>query len=103
MDAGGLMPDDVIIGLKGNASRMPTAKTVFSFDGFPRTIPQADAMKAAGVDIDAVVDVDVPGTRTRSSSKRCRKGAVASYHVIFNPPKVARKDDVNGRGACPAR
>ncbi len=98
MDAGGLVPDDVIIGLVKERIKEADCKKGFLFDGFPRTIPQADAMKAAGVDIDAVVDVDVPDAEIikRMSGRRAHLASGRTYHVIFNPPKVAGKDDVTG-------
>ena len=98
MDAGGLVPDDVIIGLVKERIKEADCKKGFLFDGFPRTIPQADAMKAAGVDIDAVVDVDVPDAEIikRMSGRRAHLASGRTYHIIFNPPKVAGKDDVTG-------
>ena len=98
MDAGGLVPDDVIIGLVKERIKEADCKKGFLFDGFPRTIPQADAMKAAGVDIDAVVDVDVPDAEIikRMSGRRAHLASGRTYHVIFNPPKVAGRDDVTG-------
>ena len=98
MDAGQLVPDDVIIGLVKERIKEPDCKKGFLFDGFPRTIPQADAMKAAGVPIDAVVDVDVPDAEIikRMSGRRAHLASGRTYHVIFNPPKVAGKDDVTG-------
>ena len=98
MDAGQLVPDDVIIGLVKERIKEADCKKGFLFDGFPRTIPQADAMKAAGVPIDAVVDVDVPDAEIvkRMSGRRAHLASGRTYHVIFNPPKVAGKDDVTG-------
>lgn len=98
MDAGGLVPDSVIIGLVKERIRDADCKKGFLFDGFPRTIPQADAMKEAGVDIDAVVDVDVPDEEIikRMSGRRAHLASGRTYHVIFNPPKVAGKDDLTG-------
>jgi adenylate kinase len=98
MDAGQLVPDDVIIGLVKERIKEADCKKGFLFDGFPRTIPQADAMKAAGVDIDAVVDVDVPDAEIvkRMSGRRVHLESGRTYHVIFNPPKVAGKDDATG-------
>ena len=95
---GGLVPDDVIIGLVKERIKEADCKKGFLFDGFPRTIPQADAMKAAGVEIDAVVDVDVPDAEIikRMSGRRAHLASGRTYHVIFNPPKVAGKDDVTG-------
>jgi len=98
MDAGGLVPDEVIIGLVKERIKEPDCKKGFLFDGFPRTIPQADAMKDAGVPIDAVVDIDVPDAEIikRMSGRRAHLASGRTYHVIFNPPKVEGKDDVTG-------
>jgi adenylate kinase len=98
MDAGQLVPDEVIIGLVKERIKQPDCKKGFLFDGFPRTIPQADAMKAAGVQIEAVVDVDVPDEEIikRMSGRRVHLASGRTYHVIFNPPKVSGKDDVTG-------
>lgn len=98
MDAGGLVPDDVIIGLVKERIKEPDCQKGFLFDGFPRTIPQADAMKAAGVPIDAVVDIDVPDAEIikRMSGRRVHLASGRTYHLVFNPPKVEGKDDVTG-------
>ena len=98
MDAGGLVPDEVIIGLVKERIEEPDCSKGFLFDGFPRTIPQADAMKDAGVPIDAVVDIDVPDEEIikRMSGRRAHLASGRTYHVIFNPPKVEGKDDVTG-------
>jgi adenylate kinase len=98
MDSGGLVPDDVIIGLVKERIKEADCKKGFLFDGFPRTIPQADAMKAAGVPIDAVVEIDVPDAEIikRMSGRRAHLASGRTYHVIFNPPKVEGKDDVTG-------
>ncbi len=98
MDSGGLVPDDVIIGLVKERIKEDDCKKGFLFDGFPRTIPQADAMKAAGVPIDAVVEIDVPDEEIikRMSGRRAHLASGRTYHVIFNPPKVEGKDDVTG-------
>lgn len=98
MDAGGLVPDDVIIGLVKDRIQQDDCKKGFLFDGFPRTIPQAEAMKAAGVKIDYVVDIDVPDEEIikRMSGRRVHLASGRTYHVIFNPPKVEGKDDVTG-------
>ena len=98
MDAGKLVPDDVIIGLVKERIKEPDCEKGFLFDGFPRTIPQADAMKDAGVPIDAVVDIDVPDEEIikRMSGRRAHLASGRTYHVIFNPPKVEGKDDVTG-------
>ncbi|MCU0556485.1 MAG: adenylate kinase [Desulfobacterales bacterium] len=98
MDAGGLVPDDVIIGLVKERIKESDCQKGFLFDGFPRTIPQADAMKAAGVAIDAVVDIDVPDKEIirRMSGRRVHLASGRTYHLVFNPPKVAGKDDATG-------
>jgi len=98
MDSGGLVPDDVIIGLVRERIKEPDCGKGFLFDGFPRTIPQADAMKEAGVIIDAVVDINVPDEEIikRMSGRRAHLASGRTYHIIFNPPKAEGKDDVTG-------
>jgi adenylate kinase len=98
MDAGALVPDDVIIGLVQERIRQPDAARGFLFDGFPRTIPQADAMKSAGVMLDHVVEIDVDDAEIvrRLSGRRVHPASGRTYHLIFNPPKVPGKDDVTG-------
>jgi len=98
MDYGGLVPDEVIIGLVKERIQEPDCAKGFLFDGFPRTIPQADAMKEAGVPIDAVVDIDVPDEEIikRMSGRRAHLASGRTYHVIYNPPKVEGKDDETG-------
>lgn len=98
MDAGGLVRDDIIIGLVTERIAEPDCANGFLFDGFPRTIPQAEAMKAAGVDIDYVVEIDVPDAAIieRMAGRRVHVASGRTYHVKFNPPKVAGKDDVTG-------
>ncbi len=98
MDSGGLVPDAVIIGLVSERIKEADCANGFLFDGFPRTIPQADAMKAAGVVIDYVVEIDVPDSAIieRMSGRRSHPASGRTYHVKFNPPKVAGKDDVTG-------
>lgn len=98
MDSGGLVPDTVIIGLVSERIKEADCANGFLFDGFPRTIPQADAMKAAGVMIDYVVEIDVPDSAIieRMSGRRSHPASGRTYHVKFNPPKVAGKDDVTG-------
>ena len=98
MDAGKLVPDEVIIGLVKERIKEPDCEKGFLFDGFPRTIPQADAMKEAGVPIDGVVDINVPDEEIikRMSGRRAHLASGRTYHVIFNPPKVEGKDDVTG-------
>ena len=98
MDSGGLVPDEVIIGLVKERIKEDDCQKGFLFDGFPRTIPQADAMKDAGVAIDAVVEIDVPDDEIikRMSGRRAHLASGRTYHVIYNPPKVEGKDDVTG-------
>ncbi len=98
MDSGGLVPDAVIIGLVKERIKEADCQKGFLFDGFPRTIPQADAMKEAGVALDAVVDINVPDEEIikRMSGRRAHLASGRTYHIIFNPPKVAGKDDVTG-------
>jgi adenylate kinase len=98
MDSGGLVPDTVIIGLVKERIKEADCAKGFLFDGFPRTIPQADAMKEAGVAIDAVVEIDVPDEEIvkRMSGRRAHLASGRTYHVIYNPPKVEGKDDVTG-------
>jgi adenylate kinase len=98
MDSGGLVPDEVIIGLVKERIKEADCQKGFLFDGFPRTIPQADAMKAAGVSIDAVVDINVPDAEIikRMSGRRVHLASGRTYHITFNPPKEDGKDDVTG-------
>lgn len=98
MDAGGLVPDEVIIGLVKERIKDADCQAGFLFDGFPRTIPQAEAMKQAGVGIDYVVEIDVPDAAIveRMSGRRAHLPSGRTYHVKFNPPKVEGKDDVTG-------
>lgn len=98
MDSGQLVPDNVIIGLVKERIKEPDCQKGFLFDGFPRTIPQADAMKEAGVPIDAVVEIDVPDEEIirRMSGRRVHLASGRTYHVSFNPPKVPDRDDVTG-------
>ena len=98
MDAGGLVSDEIIIGLVKDRIAQPDCANGFLFDGFPRTLPQADAMQAAGVTIDYVVEIDVPDSEIveRMSGRRVHVASGRTYHVKFNPPKVEGKDDVTG-------
>ena len=98
MEAGGLVSDDIIIGMVKERLKEDDCKTGYLFDGFPRTIPQAEAMKAAGVPIDYVVEIDVPDAEIikRMSGRRVHVASGRTYHVVFNPPKTAGKDDVTG-------
>jgi len=98
MDAGGLVSDDIIMGMVKERIAQDDCKNGYLFDGFPRTIPQAEALKAAGVKLDAVVEVDVADEEIikRMSGRRVHLSSGRTYHVVFNPPKVAGKDDVTG-------
>ena len=98
MDAGQLVSDDLIIGLVKERVAQDDCKEGFLLDGFPRTIPQADAMKDAGIAIDYVVEIDVPDEEIvkRMSGRRVHSGSGRTYHIVYNPPKVEGKDDVTG-------
>ena len=98
MDAGGLVSDDIIIGLVKDRLTQPDCSKGYLFDGFPRTIPQAQAMKDAGVPIDYVLEIDVPfdAIIDRMSGRRVHPASGRTYHIQFNPPKVAGKDDLTG-------
>lgn len=98
MDAGQLVSDDIIIGLVKERITQADCANGFLFDGFPRTIPQAEALQAAGVEIDRVLEINVPDEEIvkRLSGRRVHPGSGRVYHVIYNPPKTAGKDDVTG-------
>jgi adenylate kinase len=98
MDAGGLVSDDIIIGLVKDRLQQPDCARGYLFDGFPRTIPQAEAMKHAGVAIDYVLEIEVPDSEIveRMSGRRVHQPSGRTYHVRFNPPKVDNKDDLTG-------
>lgn len=98
MDEGGLVSDDIILGLVKERIQEPDCANGFLFDGFPRTIPQAEALKEQGVDIDFVIEVDVADEEIikRMSGRRVHPASGRTYHVVFNPPKVEGKDDVTG-------
>ncbi len=98
MDSGQLVSDDIIIGLVKERLKEPDCANGYLFDGFPRTIPQADAMKAAGVAIDYVLEIDVPDDEiiTRMSGRRVHPASGRTYHVKFHPPKVEGRDDATG-------
>ena len=98
MDSGALVSDDIIIGLVKERIAQPDCANGFLFDGFPRTIPQAEAMKTAGVMLDAVLEIDVPDAAIieRMSGRRAHLASGRTYHIKFNPPKVADRDDVSG-------
>lgn len=98
MDAGGLVSDDIIIGLVQDRLKQPDCSKGYLFDGFPRTIPQADALKQAHVALDFVIEIAVPETDIidRISGRRVHPASGRSYHLRFNPPKVAEHDDLTG-------
>jgi adenylate kinase len=98
MDAGGLVGDDIIIGLVKERLTQADCANGFLFDGFPRTIPQADAMKAAGVKLDVVLEIDVPDEAIieRMSGRRVHVASGRTYHVKFNPPKAEGLDNETG-------
>jgi adenylate kinase len=98
MDSGALVSDDIIIGLVKERLKQPDCAKGYLFDGFPRTIPQAEAMRDAGVAIDFVLEIDVPPEEiiTRMSGRRAHLASGRTYHVKFNPPKVEGRDDVTG-------
>ncbi|MEI7532586.1 MAG: adenylate kinase [Betaproteobacteria bacterium] len=98
MDSGGLVSDDIIIGLVKDRLSQPDCSNGYLFDGFPRTIPQAQAMKDAAVPIDYVVEIDVPfdSIIERMSGRRTHSASGRTYHVKYNPPKVMGKDDLTG-------
>ncbi len=98
MDGGGLVSDDIIIDLVKERIARPDCVNGFLFDGFPRTIPQADAMTAAGVKLDVVLEIDVPEEAIieRMSGRRVHVASGRTYHVRYNPPKVEGRDDATG-------
>ena len=98
MDAGHLVSDDIIIGLVQDRLQQPDCARGYLFDGFPRTIPQAEALKRAGVPIDHVLEIDVPDDEivARMGGRRVHPASGRSYHVKFNPPQRDGRDDVTG-------
>ena len=98
MDEGGLVSDDIIMGMVKERIKEDDCNNGYLFDGFPRTIPQAEALKDAGIPIDAVVEIDVPDEEIikRMSGRRVHLASGRTYHVVFNPPKLEGKDDVTG-------
>ncbi|AVL71387.1 MULTISPECIES: adenylate kinase [Oligella] len=98
MDRGDLVSDDIIIGLVKERLQQDDCKNGYLFDGFPRTIPQADALKESGIDLDFVVEIDVPAEDIieRMSGRRIHPASGRSYHIRFNPPKTEGVDDVSG-------
>jgi len=98
MDSGGLVSDEIILGLVEERIKEADCKNGFLFDGFPRTIPQADSLKERGVPVDAVVEIDVDDSEIvkRMSGRRAHLASGRTYHIIYNPPKVAGKDNETG-------
>jgi adenylate kinase len=98
IDTGALVSDDIIISLVKDRLREPDCANGYLFDGFPRTIPQADAMKDAGVALDYVIEIDVPDAAIieRMSGRRVHFASGRTYHVKFNPPKLTSRDDITG-------
>jgi adenylate kinase len=98
MDAGNLVSDDIIIGLVKERIKDPDCTNGFLFDGFPRTIPQAQAIKDAGIHVDFVVEIEVADKEIirRMSGRRVHPSSGRTYHVVFNPPKAEGKDDITG-------
>ncbi|MDO9207357.1 MAG: adenylate kinase [Sulfuricurvum sp.] len=98
MDAGKLVTDEIIIGLVKERITQDDCKNGFLLDGFPRTVPQADALKEAGVAIDAVIEIDVPDSEIvkRMSGRRAHLASGRTYHILYNPSKVEGKDDETG-------
>ncbi len=98
MDAGKLVTDDIIIGLVKDRIAEDDCKNGYLLDGFPRTLPQADAVTNAGIEIDAVIEIDVPDEEIvkRMSGRRAHLASGRTYHVVYNPPKVEGKDDETG-------
>ena len=98
MDEGGLVSDEIIMGMVKERVKDDDCANGYLFDGFPRTIPQAQALKEAGIPVDAVVEIDVPDEEIlkRMSGRRVHLASGRTYHVVFNPPKVEGKDDETG-------
>jgi adenylate kinase len=98
MDSGGLVSDEIIIGLVTDRLQQEDCQAGYLFDGFPRTLPQAEAMKVAGVALDYVLEIDVADEEIieRMSGRRVHPASGRTYHIRFNPPKLAGKDDVTG-------
>ncbi len=98
MDSGNLVSDDIIIGLVKERIQEPDCKNGFLFDGFPRTIAQAQALKDDGIVIDCVIEIQVADNDiiTRMSGRRAHLASGRTYHIIYNPPKVKNKDDITG-------
>ncbi|MDQ7045103.1 MAG: adenylate kinase [Sulfurimonas sp.] len=98
MDAGQLVTDEIIIGLVKDRILEDDCKNGFLLDGFPRTLPQADAVSSAGIEIDAVIEIDVPDSEivTRMAGRRAHLSSGRTYHLVYNPPKIEGKDNETG-------
>ncbi len=98
MDAGQLVTDEIIIGLVKDRIAESDCKNGYLLDGFPRTLPQADAVTSAGIEIDAVIEIDVPDSEivTRMAGRRAHLASGRTYHLVYNPPKVEGKDNETG-------
>lgn len=98
MDAGQLVTDEIIIGLVKDRIVEDDCKNGYLLDGFPRTLPQADAVTEAGIEIDAVIEIDVPDSEivNRMAGRRAHLASGRTYHIVYNPPKVEDKDDITG-------
>jgi adenylate kinase len=98
MEAGQLVADDIIVGLVQDRLKQPDCAAGYLFDGFPRTIPQAEAMRQAGIGLDVVLEIDVPDADIveRMSGRRVHLASGRTYHLRFNPPRVEDRDDVTG-------
>ena len=98
MDAGKLVTDEIIIGLVQDRIKEDDCKNGYLLDGFPRTLAQADAVTNAGINIDAVIEIDVPDAEIvkRMSGRRAHLASGRTYHILYNPPKVEGKDDATG-------
>ncbi|WP_029408395.1 adenylate kinase [Thiomicrorhabdus sp. Milos-T2] len=98
IDAGQLVTDEIIIGMVKERIAEPDCANGFLLDGFPRTVPQADALAEAGVEIDAIIEIDVPDEEivNRMSGRRAHLASGRTYHIVYNPPRVEGKDDQTG-------
>ena len=98
MDYGILVSDEVIVSIVVERIKQEDCKSGFLFDGYPRTIPQAEALDQKSIEIDAVIEIDVPDREIikRMEGRRVHLGSGRNYHVLFNPPKIADKDDQTG-------
>ena len=105
IDRGALVPDDVVIELVKQRIAAPDCANGFIFDGFPRTLPQAESLRRSGIGVDYVVDIDVSDAEIlrRLSGRRVHPASGRTYHVVFNPPRVPGRDDVTGESLVQRR